>query len=140
MRLMLPKDTHSSPCSKSDLIKGIKEYGKDNPQFRLPPLEKMMRTHLIDLAAELGILIQLEARADILKILKGGGIDFDPTVDTYLLVRLATDHANARYGVSDLEALGKNLKKSPFSKPYDEEELDETKTKYRAKLQMGGQE
>ena len=140
MRLMCSSDVHSSPCSKSDLIKGIKEYGKDNPQFRPPPLEKMMRTHLIDLAADLDILIQLEERADMIKILKGGGIDFDPTVDTYLLVGLATDHANARYGVSDLEALGKNLKKSPFSKSYDKEELEETKSQYREKLQMGGQD
>ena len=138
MRLMLPKDTHSSPCSKSDLLKGIKEYGKDNPQFRPPPLEKMTRTHLINLAAELDILIQLESRAEIIKILKGAGIEFDDAVDTYLLVGLATDHANAKYGVADIDSLGKNLKKSPFSKSYDEEELEETKTKYRAKLQMGG--
>jgi len=135
---MRPSDKHSSPCSKSELIKGIKDYAKDNPQFRSPPLERMMRTHLVDLAADLDILIYLEERADIIKILKGGGIEFDDTVDTYLLVELATDHANARYGVSDLEALGKNLKKSPFSKPYDEEELEETKAKHRAKLQMGG--
>ena len=138
MRLMRPSDKHSSPCSKTVLINGIKDYAKDNPKFRPPPLEKMMRIHLVDLAAELEILIHLEERADIIKILKGGGIEFDDTVDTYLLVGLATDHALARYGVSDLESLGKNLKKSPFSKLYADEELGETKGEYRTKLQMGG--
>jgi hypothetical protein len=138
MRLMRPSDKHSSPCSKTALVEGIKVYAQDHPKYKPPPLDKLTRHHLIEVAAELDILIQLESRAEIIKILKGAGIEFDDGVDTYLLVGLATDHANARYGVSDIDSLGKNLKKSPFSKSYDEEELEETKAKYRAKLQVGG--
>ena len=33
---------------------------------------------------------------------------------TYKLVQLAVEEAIKKYGIADLEALGKNLKKSPF--------------------------
>ena len=67
------------------------------------------------LSDEVGILLPLEDRADIIKILKGGGVDFEQTEDTYLLVRKAVNAAIGRYGIADLDSLGKNLKRSRLS-------------------------
>tara|TARA_Y100001973_G_scaffold25462_1_gene38144 strand:+ start:60 stop:470 length:411 start_codon:yes stop_codon:yes gene_type:complete len=135
MRLMRPEDKPSSPCSKSDLIKGIWE----SPKYRaidLKALERSTRSHLIELAADLGILLDLEERVLIMRILDGAGIKYDLQEETYDLVVRAVDHALAIYGVADLEALGKNRKTSRFTKGIDPQFLEEVKAKYREKCQM----
>ena len=113
MRLFTPV-TASSSCSKAELLAGLKAYASEE-SVRFPQLEKLTRAHLIELAEDVGILLRLEDRADIIKILKGGGVDFDQTEDTYLLVRKAVEIAIDRYGIADLDSLGKNLKRSRFS-------------------------
>ena len=116
MRLMKTKSTgstHTSPCSKAELIVGVREaLGRDS--HRYPPLEKCTRAHLVDIAAEVGVLIDLEERARIIRILKAAKIDFDQSAPIYVLVGLGVDKAIEKYGIADLESLGKNLKKSPF--------------------------
>ncbi len=117
MRLMkkVSKDaSHSSPCSKAELVAGIGEaLGQE--AHRYPPLDKCTRSHLIDIADEIGVLIDLEQRSRILRILKAAKIDFDPSEPTYVLVNLGIDKAIEKYGIADLDSLGKNLKKSPLS-------------------------
>lgn len=110
MRLFTPV-TASSSCSKAELLAGLKSYETEE-KVRFPQLENLTRAHLIDIAENVGVLLQLEARADIIKILKGGGVDFDQTEDTYLLVRKAVDAAICRYGIADIDSLGRNLKRS----------------------------
>jgi len=116
MRLMKTKDTgneHSSPCSKAELLVGVRAaLGKD--AYKYPALERCTRAHLIDIAGEIGVLVGLEERASIIRILKGAKIDFDSSESTYELVARGIDIAVERYGIADLDALGKNLKKSPF--------------------------
>jgi hypothetical protein len=85
-------------------------------------------------AGSLGILVALEERSEIKKVLKSASIDCDRTVDTYTLVQTAIDHALARYGVADLVALGKNRKFSSHRSDLPVEVLEETKATYRAKL------
>jgi hypothetical protein len=113
MRLFNPV-TASSSCSKAELLAGLKAYASAE-NVRFPHLEKLTRAHLIMLSDEVGILLPLEDRADIIKILKGGGVDFEQTEDTYLLVRKAVNAAIGRYGIADLDSLGKNLKRSRLS-------------------------
>ena len=135
MRLMRPEDKLSSPCSKADLIKGIWE----SPKYRaidLKALERSTRSHLIELAADLGILLDLEERVLIMRILDTAGVDYNPQDETYSLVQLAVNHALAIYGVADLEALGKNRKTSRFSKGIDPQFLEEVRTKYREKCHL----
>jgi len=118
MRLMRTEDEadkYTSPCSKADLLKGIKacpEY--DSRDFL--NIDKHTRTHLIDIAADLDILLDLEERSLIIKILKSSNLYFKKDMDTYTLVQIAVDAALDRYGVADLEALGKNRKYSSFCK------------------------
>ena len=135
MRLMKPTDKQSSPCSKTELIKGIMECSR----FRaidFPSLAGCTRSHLIDIAADLEILMALEERVSIMKILDSAGIEFDLKEDTYTLVQRAIDHALAIYGIADIESLGKNRKTSRFSKGTDPQFLEETKAKYREKCKM----
>ena len=135
MRLMKPEDKRSSPCSKADLIKGISECSR----FRaidFPVLAGCTRSHLVDIAAELEILMALEEQVSIMKTLDSAGIKFDLTEDTYILVQRAVDHALAIYGVSDIESLGKNRKTSSFSKGIDPKFLEEVKARYREKCKM----
>ena len=138
MRLMRPKDLkerHSSPCSKSDLIKGIRECSR----FRaidFPALAGCARSHLIDIAASLEILMALEERVSIMKVLDSAGIEFDLKEDTYTLVHRAVDHALAIYGVVDIESLGKNRKTSKLSAGIDPQFLEEVKARYREKCKM----
>ena len=116
MRLMKTKETgngHTSPCSKAELIAAIKEV-LESQHHNYPPLERCTRAHLIDIAAELDILLDVEERSSLFKILKAANIDFDSSDPTYKLVQLAVEEAIKKYGIADLEALGKNLKKSPF--------------------------
>lgn len=116
MRLMksgAAEESHTSPCSKSDLVEGLtKSLGRR--LHRYPPLEKCTRTHLLSIAASEDLLADFEERANIVKILKSARIDFDASAPTYDLVRLGIDFAVERYGVADLVSLGKNLKRSPF--------------------------
>tara|TARA_R110002020_G_scaffold43230_1_gene125889 strand:+ start:730 stop:948 length:219 start_codon:yes stop_codon:yes gene_type:complete len=70
----------------------------------------------VDIAGEVGVLIDLEQRSSIKKILKGAKIDFIASDPTYALVDLAVTKALEKYGVADLVSLGKNLKKSPLSR------------------------
>jgi hypothetical protein len=136
MRLMRPEDKLSSPCSKSDLIKAIWE----DPNYRaidLKDLERSTRTQLITLASELGIILNLEERVSIMKILDTVGVEYSVKYETYDLVRLAIDHALAVYGVADIEALSRNRKKSDFSRGVDPLLLETIKANYREKCQMG---
>ena len=104
----------SSSCSKSELLEGLKKYEIEE-RVKFPQLDRLTRAHLIELAESVGILLHLEERADIIKILKGGGVDFNQNEDTYLLVRKAISAAIDRYGIADLDSLGKNLKRSRLS-------------------------
>jgi len=135
MRLMRPEDKLSSPCSKADLIKGIWE----SPKYRaidFPSLAGCTRSYLIGVAEDLGVLVALEERVSIMKILDSAGIGFDSKEDTYTLVQRAVDHALAIYGVVDIESFGKNRKTSRFSKGIDPQFLEEVKAKYREKCKM----
>ena len=135
MRLMKPKDKHSSPCSKADLIKGISECSRFHA-IDFPALAGCTRSHLVDIAAELEILMALEEHVSIMKTLDSAGIKFDLTEDTYTLVQRAVDHALAIYGVADIGSLGKNRKTSSFSKGIDPQFLEEVKARYREKCKM----
>ena len=121
MRLMKTKSTgelHRCPCSKLELITGIRSSPKWNSRLSAfyPILERCTRTHLVDIAGEVAVLIDLEQRSSIKKILKGAKIDFIASDPTYALVDLAVTKALEKYGVADLVSLGKNLKKSPLSR------------------------
>ena len=135
MRLMTSRDKLSSPCSKTDLIKGIMECSR----FRaidFPSLGGCTRSHLIGIAEDLEILMALEERVSIMKILDSAGIKFALNEDTYTLVQRAVDHALAIYGVADIESLGKNRKTSRFSKGIDPQFLEEVKARYREKCKV----
>ena len=113
LRNMSVTEEHTSPCNKSELVVGLRNWlGSDVHSY--PPLDKCTRAHLLEIAEELGILIHLEERARVVRILRAIEIDFDLNAPTYMLVNLAIDVAIDRYGVADLEALRKNLKRSPF--------------------------
>ena len=59
MRLMKTKkegNAHVSPCSKAELIEGISKELKDK-KHHYPSLDRCTRSHLIDIAAEINILI-----------------------------------------------------------------------------------
>jgi hypothetical protein len=68
----------------------------------------------LDIAASEGLLVDLEERATIVKILRSAKIDFDFCATTYDLVKLGIACAVAKYGIADLDSLSKNLKRSPF--------------------------
>jgi len=111
---LLNKTVGSSSCSKAELIAGLSDYAKREKTW-FQKLEKFTRAHLVNLATEAGIISELEERSDIMRILRGAGISFSVNEDTSALVRRAVDAAIERYGVADIESLGKNLKRSRYS-------------------------
>ena len=135
MRLMRPEDKLSSPCSKSDLIKGI--WG--SPRYRaidLKDLERSTRSQLIEVAADLDILLDLEERVLIMRVLDAADVMYTLEDKTCDLVVRAINQALAIYGVADLDALVKGRKTSRFAKGIDPQFLKEVRTKYREKCQV----
>jgi hypothetical protein len=106
---------YSSPCSKSSLIKGLQAYA-EKQKLRTMGLQKFNRNDLIEMAGDAGILLDLEERTEIIKVLRGVNICFDVNEGTYELVEKAIMHALERYGVADLESLRKNLRFSRILK------------------------
>ena len=100
---------YSSPCSKSVLVAGLQAHAKKH-KLRTVGLQKFNRNDLIEMAADAGILLDLEERVEIIKVLRGANICFDVNEGTYELVKKAIMHALERYGVADLESLRKNLR------------------------------
>ena len=115
MKLMHQSERITSPCTKSELVDAIKCC----PSFdiyKTPKIERLSRNALIELAHSLEVLDALEERTEIIRILRSAKVRFDSTSSTFKLISGAVDVALDRYGIADLEALGKNLKSSPFLK------------------------
>tara|TARA_Y100001973_G_C5203292_1_gene339482 strand:- start:3490 stop:3843 length:354 start_codon:yes stop_codon:yes gene_type:complete len=111
------KEKYSSPCSKAFLVAEFNAHAKKIGVRSTA--ESFTRQELLRWAEEMGFLAYLEERAEIIKVLDGANISFDVSQPTYELVRLAVGCAIERYGVADLESLGRNLKFSRIAKLRD---------------------